>query len=235
VAGDFRGHHTRFLTGLASADRPPSWLDRPCRRPGLPHQSPRRGRPPPADVLRRRGLPTGAASPGRVRVPVLPLSQPARSGPARPRGPGDRISGPGVSQPPVPWRRFGMSKTMISRWPAEISVGPLAVGRKRNPAAYRILNVCRTSTGQAPAAWRVACPGSPTRPHPLLSRGPDAGTMAQSERRTKAIAASDPPPYTVYGRSKKNPNTATLCHFWARPVRRLGGKYRGSSRSGAGV
>jgi hypothetical protein len=70
---------------------------------------------------------------------------------------------------------------------------------------------------------------------PLLSGGREAGTMAQAARRTGAIAVPSPHDEPVYGCSKNAPDPATSCHFSGRPVRRLGGEYRDSSRSGAGT
>jgi hypothetical protein len=106
---------------------------------------------------------------------------------------------------------------------------------KRRSAAYRTITVCGPKKGKLCAG---ACRWSrEVRPGP--SRSPVTVVrlvrwlIPDDELRRSRLQARSPPP--VYGRSKNTPNTATLCHFSARPVRRLGGKYRDSSRARAGA
>jgi hypothetical protein len=71
----------------------------------------------------------------------------------------------------------------------------------------------------------AARPG-PSR-FPVILPMPLRWLMPNDEPRRSPSRARHRPP--VYGGSKNARNTATLCHFSSRPVRRLGGEYRDSS------
>jgi hypothetical protein len=93
----------------------------------------------------------------------------------------------------VPWRQTGMSKTMISRWPAGASAELTRSTANARSAEYRTITVCGPKEGKLRAGGcRLSIevrPGS----LPLPRGGRDACTVAHPRRRTEAIAVPDAP------------------------------------------
>jgi hypothetical protein len=164
--------------------------------PGLPHHLTQRG---------NRRQPTffcdGDSTRWRLRVvgpgfPVFPLSKPARSGPIPAGGPrGLHLSAVCDATPPshcASWEFFADDKPFVRR---DIRRSP-ASGRSPESASGRRIKVSGRRKRETARRGRWFVHRGPTRPLPLPTDGPDAGTMAHPERRTAAIAISNPPAYT---------------------------------------
>jgi hypothetical protein len=149
--------------------------------------------------------------------------------------PGDCISRRGGSQTPVRLRQTGISKTMINRWSAGTSVEAIPGGRERRSESYRTLTFGGEGEGKPRAgACRLPMVARPGPSHFAVTSPMLVRWLTPDDEPRRSRSRTRPRTPTVQTLEKR-PNTATLCHFWGRPVRHLGGEYRDSSRSGTGV